>query len=570
MKLFAALLALTLSLAGCGPVDGDPIRSGASVPDSAPRPDAVTVAQLRQQAEQNGSLAVVLYLGSVPERIADVDAALDSLQKQPWQFVTDIPADHRVAAPGGGRELYCIFAVRREDTLFVYEKQDPQYPHQTGRELYCRQGGQPILLLCNGTPDTPDITAVVYCTTGRTLDWSPRLSAGTGSPEPVEGVDDFSQHPTPNARRCLLRCAPAGHEKGELMKRLKLLAALLALTIGLAGCGKGSSASSSKPEKMLDGDNMIASPSAKQEYTEPEDVTYMRLLAGEDEYRACVLYLGGSYEMTTDVQQVLDSQQGLRELWGFVYDIPQDHWVVAPDGGCDLYCIFPQEAQATLFVYETSLTDDAEKPLQRGKQLYYSEDGQPILLLCNISDIVPNTEVELYPSTGEELVFSPFLSGENGHVVQADGVCDFTIYPEGDDWETATSPWSLEGNWLETARDTDEGYFDTAPEDADRMCFLPTDGETEGDQLPFTASYITPYPELNVEEADLFYQEGTPEVPFRSNQEWYATFTGEDGSRYAVTLEDEDTLALKFYLDGEESYMSLVNTVYFARQEAMG
>ena len=155
------------------------------------------------------------------------------------------------------------------------------------------------------------------------------------------------------------------------MKNLKLLAALLALAIGLAGCGKGSSASSSKPEKMLDGDNMIASPSAKQEYTEPEDVTYMRLLAGEDEYRACVLYLGGSYEITTDVQKVLDSQQGLRELWGFVYDIPQDHWVVAPDGGCDLYCIFPQEAQATLFVYETSLTDDAEKPLQRGKQLYY-------------------------------------------------------------------------------------------------------------------------------------------------------------------------------------------------------
>ena len=199
MKLFAALLALTLSLAGCGPVDGDPIRSGAAASDSASRPDAVTVAQLRQQAEQNGSLAAVLYLGSVPERTADVDAALDSLQEQPWQFVADIPADHRVTAPGGGRELYCIFAVRSRDTLFLYEKQDPQYPHQTGRELYCKQDGQPILLLCNGTPDTPDTTAVVYCTTGRALDWSPRLSAGTSSPEPVEGVDDFSQHPTPGA-----------------------------------------------------------------------------------------------------------------------------------------------------------------------------------------------------------------------------------------------------------------------------------------------------------------------------------------------------------------------------------
>ena len=35
MKLFAALLALTLSLAGCGPVDGDPIRS-ARPPRTAP------------------------------------------------------------------------------------------------------------------------------------------------------------------------------------------------------------------------------------------------------------------------------------------------------------------------------------------------------------------------------------------------------------------------------------------------------------------------------------------------------------------------------------------------------
>ena len=199
MKLFAAALALTLGLAGCGPVDGDPIRSGASAPDSVPRQDAVTVAQLRQQAEQNGSLAVVLYLGSVPERTTDVDAALDSLPEQPWQFVTDIPADRWVTAPGGGRELYCIFAVRREDTLFVYEKQDPAYPAQLGKELYGRQGGQPILLLCNGTPDVPDITAVVYCTTGRTLDWSPRLSAGTSSPEPVEGVDVFSNHPAPGA-----------------------------------------------------------------------------------------------------------------------------------------------------------------------------------------------------------------------------------------------------------------------------------------------------------------------------------------------------------------------------------
>lgn len=203
--LCAAALALTLGLAGCGPVDGDPIRpapgsagqSSSTAASDAEDTEPEQLAALRQLAGEDGSLAAVLYLGRVPERTADVDAALDSLQEQPWQFVADIPADHRVAAPGGGRELYCIFAVRREDTLFVYEKQDPQYPHQTGRELYCKQDGQPILLLCNGTPDTPDITAVVYCTTGRALDWSPQLSASTGSPKPVEGVADFSLDPEP-------------------------------------------------------------------------------------------------------------------------------------------------------------------------------------------------------------------------------------------------------------------------------------------------------------------------------------------------------------------------------------
>ena len=199
MKLFAAALALTLGLAGCGPVDGDPIRSGASAPDNVPRQDAVTVAQLRQQAEQNGSLAVVLYLGSVPERTADVDAALDSLQEQPWQFVTDIPADRWVTAPGGGRELYCIFAVRREDTLFVYEKQDPQYPNETGKELYGRQGGQPILLLCNGSREDTDTMVTVYCSTGRPLDWNPQLSGSTGQPVLPEGVADFSAGVEPAA-----------------------------------------------------------------------------------------------------------------------------------------------------------------------------------------------------------------------------------------------------------------------------------------------------------------------------------------------------------------------------------
>ena len=193
MKTFAALLALAFSLAGCGAVDGDPVRPGASAPDSVPRQDAVAVAQLRQQAEQNGSLAVVLYLGSVPERTVDVHAMLDSLPEQPWQFVADIPADRWVTAPGGGRELYCIFAVRREDTLFVYEKQDPAYPAQMGKELYGRQGGQKFqvfhgfsfLMPCRGAPQEA-APGVGW------LEKSSTPSTGSGLSVPAESRGDQS------------------------------------------------------------------------------------------------------------------------------------------------------------------------------------------------------------------------------------------------------------------------------------------------------------------------------------------------------------------------------------------
>ena len=157
------------------------------------------LAALRQLAGDSGELAGVLYLGSVPERTTDVHAVLDSLPEQPWQFVADIPADRWVAAPGGGRELYCIFAVRKEDTLFVYEKQDPQYPNETGKELYGRQGGQPILLLCNGSREDTNTMVTVYCSTGRPLDWNPQLSAETGRPVPVDGVYDFSNYPLTGA-----------------------------------------------------------------------------------------------------------------------------------------------------------------------------------------------------------------------------------------------------------------------------------------------------------------------------------------------------------------------------------
>ena len=75
----------------------------------------------------------------------------------------------------------------------------PHIPRSWGKNFTAGQGGQPILLLCNGSREDTDTMVTVYCSTGRPLDWNPQLSAETGRPVPVEGVDDFSQHPAPGA-----------------------------------------------------------------------------------------------------------------------------------------------------------------------------------------------------------------------------------------------------------------------------------------------------------------------------------------------------------------------------------
>ena len=128
----------------------------------------------------------ILRYGAVADGVTNCAAAIQQ-------------AVDAAAAAGGGRELYCIFAVRREDTLFVYEKQDPQYPNETGKELYGKQGSQPILLLCNGSKEDTDTMVTVYCSTGRSLDWNPQLSDSTGQPVLPEGVYDFSDYPLTGA-----------------------------------------------------------------------------------------------------------------------------------------------------------------------------------------------------------------------------------------------------------------------------------------------------------------------------------------------------------------------------------
>lgn len=69
-----------------------------------------------------------------------------------------------------------------------------------------------------------------------------------------------------------------------------------------------------------------------------------------------------------------------------------------------------------------------------GEELYHSENGAPILLRGNISDIMPNSLVVIRDSEDEVLEWNPFLSLENGRVQNTASdskvIWDFTHYPE--------------------------------------------------------------------------------------------------------------------------------------------
>ncbi len=99
--------------------------------------------------------------------------------------------------------------------------------------------------------------------------------------------------------------------------------------------------------------------------------------------------------------------------------------VVLP--GSEVYCIVP--AQGVTLVVEA--LDTASEAYPAVFREVWRGEG-PVLLIGNVSDIMPNMQVRILSPLGET-VFTPCLSLRDGsfsaHAAD-DGVADFTLYPE--------------------------------------------------------------------------------------------------------------------------------------------
>lgn len=132
-------------------------------------------------------------------------------------------------------------------------------------------------------------------------------------------------------------------------------------------------------------------------------------------------YMDGTFE---DVIGYLQEQKYYSEL-SFLKDISLDRFA-SNDGG-ELYCVIPASSDVSITVRDVKL-DSEDSSLMAGAKLISISDGSPILIKGNMSEIVPNLLIESV-SDEETVIFSPFLSLENGKMANADNrFFDFSPY----------------------------------------------------------------------------------------------------------------------------------------------
>ena len=236
-------------------------------------------------------------------------------------------------------------------------------------------------------------------------------------------------------------------------------ASLLAAALMLTACG-GSSApvpSSSAAAPAFSAAERKDAPASSAEETLPDTpadseaveeeiggwtLETLRNMALEQHFACAVAFLGGG----GSIGEILETADLSR--YGYVKEIPESRYISAPDGGYELYCIVPAYG-ATLAVNEWVCNEDNGFVGETGQVLYRSDEADPILLFCNVSDIIPNTEIVITTLQGDVLDWNPCLSLQDGTVNipwnLGGGVWDLTGYDKA----------PFEGWWTALARGSD-------------------------------------------------------------------------------------------------------------------
>lgn len=215
------------------------------------------------------------------------------------------------------------------------------------------------------------------------------------------------------------------------MKKLYMMILLGFVFVSLFGCMDSvppngtdteKNTEATVPQDTLD-ENISAEttvPPKTEQYADPY-LAVFRDVIGENDFCAvsCLGYLDGSYyEIMSHIEDL-----GMLEEFPFL-EIPKENYL--PLEGGELYAVIPADADATVTVY-TGVMDETDFTVKAERKLAEFIGGAPVLLKCNVSEIMPNVVLEI-TENGRKYTYSPSLSGENGKLVETEGVYDFSPY----------------------------------------------------------------------------------------------------------------------------------------------
>ena len=241
-----------------------------------------------------------------------------------------------------------------------------------------------------------------------------------------------------------------------MMKKIMALILVMALAGSLCACGgtkKSEETAASSSEAASTQQTESESQTETETETESESPTQLQTEAAETESESetedsetaaeslsllqgriaeqndvCGLALLG-YEDGATVEDVKKLIQDKKEIYPFLADIAEEEIVLLAGG--DIYCIVPVSEDASVQVKSVDYMKEgvSEEEAIAGGEIAYEGTGKPVILVCNVSDIVPNSHVTV--TAGEaSAAFSPYISLQDGSVAAMGaegGILNFTV-----------------------------------------------------------------------------------------------------------------------------------------------
>lgn len=160
--------------------------------------------------------------------------------------------------------------------------------------------------------------------------------------------------------------------------------------------------------------------------SEPND-PLLETLYNEIDESGCqvgIAFIGyvGSEASEEDMRAYIESSQ-YPEKYAFLTSAP-----IVDAGGTELYAVVTK-ADCGVTVCPAMPTESGLYDIQSDTVLYQGSGADCFLLRCNMSDIFSNVAVRFSSPIGDFYQF-PMLSGMDGRLCAADGVYDFSFYPD--------------------------------------------------------------------------------------------------------------------------------------------